>query len=133
MTPNQLREAAEVMFAAADGVTIEVRARASLSCAPEWHTLIGENYFNWAAFCYRIKPTTPDTIDWSHVAPDCNWVARDLDGSVSLFTSRPEPYSNHWDARQGAAADANAFASYKRGTCDWKDSLAERPVDWGAA
>lgn len=75
----------------------------------------------------------PDEIDWSHVAPEFKWMARDdKDQSAFLFTEEPFLDGGVWESRGfwhclGSDAPAAAFASYKPGTCDWKDSLVKRP------
>lgn len=74
---------------------------------------------------------TPDTIDWTHVAKDIGWMARDSGGKVCLFVDEPVKVI----ARYGKGfwnngidfVDARAFASYVQGTCDWRDSLVQRP------
>lgn len=71
---------------------------------------------------------TKDELDWSHVAPEYKWMARDEDGEAFLFHTEPfiEAGTEFWNAMT-YTADATAFASYKRGSCDWRDSLVRRP------
>ena len=52
MTPEQLREAAAVMLAAADGKKIECRTRDTLN---EW-VLVVNSVWNFCVYEYRIKP-----------------------------------------------------------------------------
>lgn len=78
---------------------------------------------------YRIA-TTPDTIDWDHVAPQAKFMARGESGSAWLFDCKPSINdAGDWDtvAEGDCVGNADTFASYRRGTCDWKDSLVERP------
>lgn len=83
--------------------------------------------FNNSYVDYRIK-VTADTIDWSHVAPGYTHMARNEDGRVFVRTD------SHCDGVQwhtmgkitNPCTDARVFASYKRGTCDWRDSLVSR-------
>ena len=41
------------------------------------------------SFVYRVK-RTPITLDWSPLAPEWRWAARDLDGVVRVFNDRPK-------------------------------------------
>lgn len=95
-------------------------------------------YFN-AMGTYRARPAplTLDTIDWSHVAPEWKFMARDEDGTPWVFKDRPkaDPHDmgGSWQEhrngplREGKGSVWN-FASYKRGTVAWQDSLVERPA-----
>ena len=82
---------------------------------------------------YRVRPEplTPDTIDWSHVAPEYRWMARDQSGSAYLYDAEPHLTSKAgvWVNESCDIVRATAFTSYKRGTCDWRDSLVERPSE----
>lgn len=79
----------------------------------------------------RIK-ATPDSIDWSHVAPEFKWMARG-DGGVDTYIFNRKPSinvaSSQWYSSDAAClvVIAQHFASYKQGTCDWTESLQERP------
>ena len=81
---------------------------------------------------YRVKPQPPTKpgIDWSHVAPEYKWLARDASDSAYLYAGLPSVsgYCSEWVANCDAYA-ANGFASYTPGTCDWGDSLVQRPED----
>lgn len=70
---------------------------------------------------------TKDEIDWSHVAPDFKRMARDEDGDAWFYVDDPFLEGECWWCARGNTASANAFASYKRGTCDWRESLVRRP------
>ena len=79
---------------------------------------------------YRVEPAeaTKPSIDWSHVAPGYKWLARDEDGRSYLFDDKPTIRISVWLACDGIDyAHPDGFASYAPGTCDWKDSLVERP------
>ena len=76
---------------------------------------------------YRVapEPLIPDSIDWSHVAPEVVAMARNDDDKTSrLF--KTVPFVENWWCGE-VCADAKYFASYRRGTVDWKDSLVRRP------
>lgn len=77
---------------------------------------------------YRARPAplVPDTIDWSHVAPEWKWMARDEDGEAYLYKTEPEVISSGFYA-VGDMATAWDYASCRRGTVAWQDSLVERP------
>lgn len=82
--------------------------------------------------CYRVKPQplTKPSIDWSHVAPEYKWLARDADGLAFVFNDMPWAEFNKWvwDGGECEAVCVSGFlSSYTPGTCDWKDSLVERP------
>lgn len=75
---------------------------------------------------YRARALVPDTIDWSHVAPEWKFMARDESGQVFLYDEKPEPDPEGWHTH-GTWETATVFASYKRGTVAWQDSLVKRP------
>lgn len=80
------------------------------------------------SYYWRIapEPKTPDTIKWEHVAPGFNFMARDENGGAYIFSDRPDCRERVWDGC-GDQRNAKPFASYSRGTVDWKDSLVIRP------
>ena len=76
------------------------------------------------------EPKTPDMINWEHVAPEYNFMARDKDGLACIFEDRPSiRHREFWIAGGGSEVgdSVHLFASYRRGTVDWKDSLVIRP------
>ena len=77
---------------------------------------------------YRIKPEelTKPSIDWSHIHKDYKWMATDQDGDSYLYTELPKQVNDIWNTKCIEPL-ANPFISFKAGTCDWKDSLVERP------
>lgn len=82
-----------------------------------------------AAYTEDDMTGTKDEIDWSHVAPEFEWMARDKSGHCRVYSSKPEvldDYPNCWLSVYWRG-DVKAFASYKRGTCDWRNSLVRRP------
>ena len=88
----------------------------------------------WLPHCtYRIKskpaPTKP-SIDWSAVSEKFKYLAKDRnDESLYLYTHKPKPQVWVWRSKVKGCSivSADQFASASRGTCDWKDSLVERP------
>lgn len=80
---------------------------------------------------YRIAPEPP-SINWDHVAPE--WVAMATDGSGKTYLCNvadlfPAPTRDRWtsDAVGYLYCNAQIFASFKPGTCDWRESLVLRP------
>ena len=87
------------------------------------------NHPSWAnGVAYRIKPVelTKPSIDWSHVHEDYKWMATDEEGGTFVFTSLPRLKRDVW-SNDHDEPEAAIFTSFKVGTCDWKDSLVERP------
>lgn len=77
-------------------------------------------------FEYRVKPADPDYIDWSHVEPQLKYMARDDSGEVWLY--RDKPVLGHGAfIGQAFSHRADAFASLKVSSVDWKDSVVKRP------
>ena len=71
-----------------------------------------------------IKPS----IDWSHVKGEYKWLSVNKDGSAYVYTNEPERSgSDYWYSYTGSFNEVNGLSSYSRGTCDWKESLVERP------
>lgn len=86
-----------------------------------------------AAVRYRVvaveKPKTKPSIDWSHVAPQYKWLARDIDDAAYVYVNKPFiSAADMWEAPAYDHYRANGFASYVAGDCDWKESLVERPA-----
>ena len=76
-----------------------------------------------------VKKVTKPSIDWDHVAPKYKYLAEDSGGSAFLFEEKPFIASgaSAWSVQSVEVVDAIGFASYTKGTCDWKDSLIKRP------
>jgi hypothetical protein len=80
---------------------------------------------------YRVKsvPLTKPSINWAHVAPQYKWLAQDEDGRAWLYADVApsyDVYSKYWSSPLEMVR-AIAFSSFQLGTCNWKDSLVERP------
>lgn len=79
---------------------------------------------------YRIKPVplTEPSIDWSAVSKECKYLARSKSGYGYLFKNRPHMmYNVGWAGQTSSLSAAEVFTSYVAGTCDWQDSLVQRP------
>jgi hypothetical protein len=122
MTREDLIKHWDVICAFKDGAEVEVFCVEEKSS--EW--IIDRKPTFEALYLYRIKPTKP-SIDWSPVHPDFKWLAVDDDDLGILHQSKPQPTSYGMWSSSGHKTAAMAFASYKAGTCDWEDSLVERP------
>ena len=70
----------------------------------------------------ELKPS----IDWSHVSEAFQYLAMDSDGRCWLWATKPAPFQEQWRGG-GSAVKAENFSSFISGTCDWEDSLIERP------
>ena len=104
----------------------------------QWKTKNIENGFGclYACTIYRIPDDVP-SINWAHVAPQYRYMARDANGRVFLYDSKPVLHSRwshdtaaHWVIRDvdGAnAIDAKMFASLVVGDNTMASSLVIRP------
>ena len=132
MTREEARKAAQVMQAYADGAEIEF---ANVRSDDERRSYLRLTHpsFDWSEYNYRVKQT-PDFIEWSHVAPEYKWMARDKGGDAYLFAKRPHVLGCMWRARDDDDVKGeivSPFKSYKHGTVDWEDSLVSRE-EWEA-
>ena len=84
---------------------------------------------NVTLFPYPVeitKATVKPSIDWSHVSSEFNYLIQDSDGAGYLCSKKPARVEGGWNVESHYIC-ADAFTSYEPGTCDWKDSLVERP------
>lgn len=110
-----------VMQAFAEGKNIECLSfNRTWSAFQKGH----EPVWNWDDFDYRVAETKP-SINWNHVSKDFNYLAEDRDGFAFLYRSRPTASTSEWFSEN--IHPVVGFASFKPGTCDWKDSLVVRP------
>ena len=56
-----------------------------------------------------------------------NYLAEDANGDAFLYEKEPFVTVTAFGSRGGEIAEVHMFASYVKGTCDWKDSLIKRP------
>lgn len=124
MTREEARKAAQVMLAYADGAEIEYTVPSCETGDTPYCTPV-EISFNWRDYSYRVKQTQ-DFIDWSHVAPEYKWMARDKDGAAYVYREKPELGRREWGASGANHRIDTAFSSYKAGTVDWEGSLVSR-------
>lgn len=107
-----------------DGAEIEGRnPEATYPVPNNWVICKNPEWLNcWE---YRIALTKP-YINWEHVAPEYVALATDKRGKSYLFTKIPDASAHMWVAFSTWTC-AEAFQSFVKGTCDWKDSLVIRP------
>lgn len=74
-----------------------------------------------------VKKVTKPSINWEHVWKDFKFLAQDIDGNAYLYWEKPVLRGTGWQTTQGDFAEAQSYASYTPGTCDWQYSLVERP------
>jgi hypothetical protein len=124
---KSLEEKIAVMQAALEGKAIEA---CSIFYKDDiWEEFKGEPYFNWFEFDYRVKEVqlTKPSIKWEHVHSEFKWMATDEDNQTYLYTVCPYLDEYLWDFVGGQCTGADYFASFVSGTCNWEDSLVERP------
>lgn len=91
--------------------------------------------WDWAFFDYYVKGPSAPSIDWDHVSEEYNYLARNRSGAMWLFKVKPTPNlrTKIWEVGQSKIGCTFPYkvrvthSSAKAGTCDWKDSLVERP------
>ncbi len=95
-----------------------------------WYTL-DEPSWERAVVYRAVRPApTPLVVDWSMIAPEYRFAAKDGDGCVYVYDERPVWYAKDdgWDsAGKGRALDHIIGAVKSWGTCAPEDSLIERP------
>lgn len=79
----------------------------------------------YSRFTYRVAPTTKPSIDWDVFTDDVVAIAVDGSDRGWCFFSLPHLGDLYWHGAQPRRIEF--LASYKRGTCDWRDSLVIRP------
>lgn len=113
-----------VMQAYVDGKTIQFRVTGHNWCdvrgdkAPLW---------DWAMYNYRIKPVEKPCIDWAAIPENYKYIAVDANNEAFAYTVEPHVSINTWLALHGKADRIDHIhASFKRGNCEWKETLIKR-------
>ncbi len=90
---------------------------------PAWHSTV----------VYRAKPApvTQDVVPWDAIDKRWNWHARDKNESMFFYDVKPEIEDNGWEYIGDMTYSPELLAGYIRGTCDWRDSLQQRPTSQG--
>ena len=83
-------------------------------------------------FPYPVKVVRDDehrkpSINWEHVDSKFKYLAEDADGDAFLYEKEPFSTMTAFSNGGGDVAEVFMFASYVKGTCDWKESLVKRP------
>ena len=89
-----------------------------------------ESHVNPSLYPYPVeivRKVTKPSINWEHVRKDFKFLAQDMNGNAYLYWERPALSTTGWEPTRGDFAEAQSYASYTPGTCNWKDSLVERP------
>lgn len=121
----------EVMQAFIAGATVQYKENKPWE--EHWQTFeqVTSNHqpiWDWLRMTYRIKPAEPDSIEWSHVAPNFKFMAREADGKTFLYSERPHCENRLcWTVKDGHIAYAAPFVSYRDNGTPWRDSLVVRP------
>lgn len=126
---EQTKHLIEVLEAYVAGKAVQVDA--SGTHVREWVDVNDTVQFSMNPTRYRIKPLTPDRIDWSHVNPYYKFMARDATGATYLYGCRPRMSAITWCADDPCVDEvirADNFASFAVGERPWNESLVERPA-----
>ena len=115
----QKREHYDLIIAWANGETIEYKTRSGL-----WQKVDVPSFYSNQE--YRITKT-PDSINWDHVHPDYNYMAKDASDGVFLYENKPTMGTFAWEYTKGNSIVASVFSSFSAGTVDWQNSLVVRP------
>ena len=89
---------------------------------------------NQSLFPYPVKVSrdesvaTKPSINWEHVNENFKWLSVDNNGDAYVYENKPKVDATYyWFNLKGRLSEVSGLASYIPGTCDWKDSLVERP------
>lgn len=74
-----------------------------------------------------VKKVAKPSINWEHVDSKFNYLAEDANGDAFLYEKEPFSTMTAFCNGGGDVAEVFMFASYVKGTCDWKESLVKRP------
>ena len=84
-----------------------------------------------ALYPYHVeitKKVTKPTVNWDHVNSRYNYLAQDESGTCWVYEHVPILIEDEWASSRGDCTPADCLQSLVPGTCDWKDSLVERPT-----
>lgn len=126
MTREETAKRIKIMQHFVDGGEVESRRHVGrLSWGDD-----DDPYWDWFDMEYRIKETKDQFTDWSVLPPEYKWIARNRTGDAWAGTEPPRLSlaTQYW--RWGGTKhliSVDMLTVFKRGTCDWQDSLIERP------
>lgn len=77
----------------------------------------------------RTIPLTKPDIPWGFIRPKFKWAARSGSGLVFAYQKEPVLYTKGecWLSTRASILIDNELLAFDPGTCDWKDSLVQRP------
>ena len=88
-----------------------------------------QSLFQYPVKIVQDESATKPSIDWSHVKDKYKWLSVNANGSADVYEDEPKVGEcGYWYNPKECGYKVNGLASYVPGTCDWKDSLVERPV-----
>ena len=98
----------------------------------ECYTLDGKYVLNTAQVLFPhpvavIEKLTKPTINWEHVNAKYNYLAQDELGTCWAYEHVPILAGDEWASSRGDCTPADCLQSLVPGTCNWEDSLVERP------
>ena len=86
---------------------------------------------NVTLFPYPVeitKAVTKPSIEWTQIKDEYKWLAVDVNNCAYVYENEPNIDGiAYWSTSSATYFCVNGLVSYSRGTCDWKDSLVERP------
>ena len=75
-----------------------------------------------------VKAVTKPSIDWTQIKDEYKWLAVDVNECAYVYENEPTiATSAYWCSSSATYFHVNGLVSYSRGTCDWEDSLIQRP------
>lgn len=107
------------------------RVQFRVSKDDKWYVM-GDQFIIGTTRDFEVR-ILPDSVNWKHVDKKYNFMARDSDGKVYLFSNKPYfmESKGQWFYRHGDTDNdctkAECLASYKQGDTDWDQSLICRP------
>jgi len=115
-------EKIKIMQAYLEGERIEKCYRGSSAwegvTIPDW---------SWGEYDYRVSLRKP-SINWNHVHPKFNYLAKNMHGFCYLFREEPEIFREDWVSNNTYGIYAGTHSSLDPGHGNWKESLVGRPL-----
>lgn len=100
----------------------------STSSGDTWYLCIAPNW-NWANWNYRIAPPRVDDIPWDALNPELIWAARDQNGELYLYSSKPSQGNDSWELKDAIICRVDEdLVVYKVNGLPWNESLQKRPA-----
>ena len=118
---EEMKEAFEKLKVSGEVHYLEFNGSWSNSTVQRWNG-------NDKSLVFRKKPEvkTKPVIPWDSVKEEFVWAARDENGEIWFYKEEPYVDSEMWVADTTDNVSGEVL-SLDPGTCDWKESLVERP------